>query len=275
MSAENPLSPDGLGSHVGDGTSFHLFKSFGVETIDLPVIFGFQITKFMVLEVLVAVVMLAIFLPLARKISTGKPIRGRFWNMMEAFLLFFRDQVARPAIGHDADKFLPIIWTTFFFILFCNLFGMIPCGGSPTATLAVTGVLAAFAFVTTVIAGSRKFGPVKFWLNQVPHMDVPFGLGYILKPMLFVIEVFGLFVKFLVLAIRLFANMFAGHLVLAVFMAFVGATAGAGFLWYVVSFPSMAVAVAVSFLEIFVAFLQAYIFTFLMALFIGMATHSH
>ena len=275
MSAENPLSPDGLGSHVGDGNSIHLFKSFGVEAIDLPVIFGFQITKFMVLELMAVVVMMIIFLPLARKIRSGKPIHGRFWNMMEAFLLFFRDQVARPAIGHDADKFLPIIWTTFFFVLFCNLFGMIPCGGSPTASFAVTGVLAGVAFVTAVIAGTLKFGPVKFWLNQVPHMEVPFGMGYIMKPMLFVIEVFGLCVKFAVLAIRLFANMFAGHLMLAVFMAFVGATAGLGFLWYAISFPCLTFIIALSFLEIFVAFLQAYIFTFLTALFIGMATHSH
>lgn len=271
MSAEqSPLSPEWLGSHVGDGESFHIFKWH----IDLPNIAGFQITKFMVLEVFVVVVMLAVFIPLARKISTGQPIKGRFWNMMEAFLLFFRDNVTRPAIGHGADKYLPIIWTTFFFVLLCNLFGMIPFGGSPTANPAVTAALAAFALACSIIAGSLRFGAVRFWLNQVPEMDVPFGMGYLLKPMLFVIEVFGFLVKHCVLAIRLFANVFAGHLVMAVFMAFVGAAAGT-LIWWAVSVSSLALYIAIYFLEIFVAFLQAYIFSFLMALYIGMATHKH
>ena len=106
-------------------------------------------------------------------------------------------------------------------------------------------------------------------------MDLPFGMGYILKPMLFVIEVFGLMVKHFVLMIRLFANMFAGHLVLAVFTTFITVVTSGWLLWFCVSVPSMALAIAISLLEIFVAFLQAYIFTFLMSLFIGMGRHAH
>ncbi len=273
MSAEqNPLSPGWLGGHVGDGTSFHFFTE--EQVIKLPEIFGFQITKFMVLEVVASLIILAIFIPLARKIRTGEPIKGRFWNMMEAFLMFFRDNVTRPAIGHGADKYLPIIWTTFFFVLLCNLLGMVPFMGSPTANPSVTVALAGFALACSIIAGSLRFGAVRFWLNQVPDMDVPFGLGYLLKPMLFVIEVFGFLVKHCVLAIRLFANVFAGHLVLAVFMAFVGASAGL-LIWYAISVSSLALYICINFLELFVAFLQAYIFTFLMALYIGMATHKH
>ncbi|MDO4574348.1 MAG: F0F1 ATP synthase subunit A [Planctomycetia bacterium] len=268
----NPLSPQELGGHIADGTSFHFI---GGTHFDLPQICGIQITKFMVIELLAAVLMILLFVPLARKIKTGEPVRGRLSNLLEVFLLFFRDQVVRPSIGHGADKFLPIIWTTFFFVLFMNLFGMIPCGGSPTASLSVTGTMAVIAFTTLVGYGSYKLGPVNFWLKQVPHMDVPFAIGIVLKPMLFVIEIFGLLVKHFVLAIRLFANMFAGHLVLAVFMAFVGATATYWGLWVIVSFPSLLVVIAIDFLEIFVAFLQAYIFTFLMSLFIGMASHPH
>ncbi|MDO4570034.1 MAG: F0F1 ATP synthase subunit A [Planctomycetia bacterium] len=266
------MDPNELGSHVADGNSFHFIR--GIH-LDLPEICGLQITKFMVIELLAALLMLLIFIPLAMKVKKGLPIKGRFWNLMEAFLLFIRDDIARPSIGHGADKFLPLLWTTFFFILFMNLFGMIPGGGSPTASLSVTGVMASVAFLSVVISGSAKLGPVKFWLSQVPPMDVPFVMGIFLKPMLFVIEVFGLLVKHFVLAIRLFANMFAGHLVLAVFGAFIGASAGSFLIWLVVSVPSMFVIVAIDFLEIFVAFLQAYIFTFLMALFIGMGSHPH
>ncbi|MDO4582823.1 MAG: F0F1 ATP synthase subunit A [Planctomycetia bacterium] len=266
------MDPNELGSHVADGTSFHFI---GGTHFDLPVICGLQITKFMVLELLVAVLMLLLFIPLAMKVKKGVPVHGRFSNLLEVFLVFLRDDVARPAIGHGADKFLPLIWTTFFFVLFMNLFGMIPGGGSPTASLSVTGCMAIIAFGVLVFNGSRKLGPVNFWLKQVPHMDVPAAMGIILKPMLFLIEVFGLLVKHFVLAVRLFANMFAGHLVLAVFTSFIGATAAYFGIWLLVSVPSMLVIIAIDFLEIFVAFLQAYIFTFLMSLFIGMAAHPH
>ncbi len=265
-----------IAGHVNDGNSFHF--PFHCH-VDLPMveIFGqnVQITKFMVIEALVAILMILFFVPLASKIKKGEPVRGRFSNLLEVFLLFIRDQVARPCIGHGADRFVPLLWTIFFFVLGMNLFGMIPGFGSPTASYSVTAVLAVVALLTVVLAGSYKIGPVKFWLSQVPHMDVPFGLAYILKPLLFVIEVFGLFVKHFVLCIRLFANLFAGHLVLAVFTSFITAAATGWLLWTAVTVPSVALAVAISLLEIFVAFLQAYIFTFLMSLFIGMARHPH
>ena len=170
----------------------------------------------MVLELAAAVLMVAIFVPLARRIATGAT-RGRFWNMFEVMVLFIRDQVARPAIGgHDADRFLPFLWTLFFFILLLNLIGLLPWVGSATADIWVTGTLAVITFVTVIGTGIAKFGPVRFWLGQVPHMDVPLVMGVFLRPMIFVIEVFGLLIKHSILAVRLFANMFAGHLVLAV-----------------------------------------------------------
>ena len=87
----------------------------------------------MVLELVVAVLMIAIFVPLARRMATGQRPRGRLWNMFEVMVLFIRDEVARPAIGrHDADRFLPFLWTMFFFILFLNLMGLVPWAGSPT-----------------------------------------------------------------------------------------------------------------------------------------------
>jgi len=262
-----------VGSHVQDATSFHL--PFGVH-VDLPKVFGFQITKFMVLELAVALVMLAVFIPLARRISSGRPVRGYLANMLEAMLVFLRDEVARPAIGHhDADRFLPFIWNVFFFVLFCNLMGMLPWAGSPTGSLSVTAVLALATFLVVVGAGMGRYGPIKFWTGMVPHMDLPLVLAILLKPMLFLIEVAGLVIRHTVLAVRLLANMFAGHLVLAVIMGFIAITAHSAILWLGVTVSSLLGATALSLLELFVAFLQAYIFAFLSALFIGMAVHQH
>ncbi len=129
-------------------------------------------------------------------------------------------------------------------------------------------------FVTVVGAGIAKFGPVRFWIGQVPHMDVPLVMGLFLRPMIFVLEVFGLCVRHSILAVRLFANMFAGHLVLAVIVGFIAAAAPT-LLWYGVMPASVLGAVALDLLELMVAFIQAYVFTFLAALFIGMAVHQH
>ena len=240
-----------------------------IEPLDM------KVTKFMILEVIGAVLVAVIFIRLAKLVRTGSKPRGKFWNFFEAMLLFIRDDVARPAIGkHDADRFLPFIWTIFFFVLGCNLLGMVPWAGSPTGALATTGMLALITFVTVIGAGSVSLGPVGFWKAQVPHMDLPFILALFLIPGIFVIEVLGLLIKHFVLAVRLLANMMAGHLVLAVILAFIAASWGtmAGIM---VVPASVLGATALSCLELFVAFLQAYIFAFLASLFIGMAVHPH
>jgi F-type H+-transporting ATPase subunit a len=164
----------------------------------------------------------------------------------------------------------------FFFILVCNLLGMVPWSGSPTGALATTGALAICTFATVVGGGMMKLGAVGFWKAQVPHMDLPPVLAILLLPMIFAIEVLGLFIRHFVLAMRLLANMMAGHLVLAVLVTFVLAIAKFGVAATLgVGAVSVLGAMALSLLELFVAFLQAYIFTFLSALFIGMAVHPH
>ena len=294
--AHDPLDPGHLIGHVKDATYFELPKSLGGK-VEIPQFyhgdplfsssnpllepFDLQITKFMVLEVVAALLIILIAIPLANKMAGGRTVRGRLWNALEAILIFLRDEVARPAIGkHDADKFLPFLWTIFFFVLGCNLLGMIPWLGSPTGALGVTGTLALMTFAAVVGAGSKRLGVVGFWKAQVPHMDVPPALAIFLKPMVFAIEVVGLLIKHFVLAVRLLANMFAGHLVLGVLVAFVAAigaqvTSYGSPLFLGVSAASILGAVGLSLLELFVAFLQAYIFTFLSALFIGMAVHPH
>ena len=244
---------------------------------DLIEPFDLRLTKFMVLELFGAVLLVVFFVGLAmhiRKRDANAP-RGMLWNCLESMLLFIRDEVARPAIGHGSDKFLPFLWTMFFFVLTCNLLGMIPWLGSPTGALATTGALALMTFAKVVISGSAEMGVVGFWKNQVPHMDLPVFMAP-LKIGIFFIEVLGLFIKHFVLAVRLLANMMAGHLVLAVIVAFIAAawnlpTALSG----TVTVASVLGATMLSLLELFVAFLQAYIFTFLSALFIGSAVHAH
>ncbi|MCA9148096.1 MAG: F0F1 ATP synthase subunit A [Planctomycetales bacterium] len=296
--AHDPLDPAHLIGHVQDSTYFEVPRSLGGK-IEIPQFyhgqalvtpktsmiepFDLKVTKFMVIEAVAALLVLMIAIPLANKVAGGRVPRGRLWNALESILLFLRDEVARPAIGHhDADKFLPFLWTIFFFVLACNLLGMVPWLGSPTGAIGATGALAFMTFAVVVGAGSKKMGPVGFWKAQVPHMDVPFVLGIFLKPMVFAIEVVGLLIKHFVLAVRLLANMFAGHLVLGVLVAFVAAVAGHAAvqsyfhpLFMGVTAASVFGAAALSLLELFVAFLQAYIFTFLSALFIGMAVHPH
>lgn len=258
--------------HVKDAATIVL--PFEVE-IHLPKVFGLQLTKFMVLELGVALLMLMVFIPLARKISTGRPVKGRLWNALEAMVLFMRNEVVRPSIGeHDGDRFLPFILTVFFFVLFCNLAGMFPWLGSPTGSINVTAVLAGMAFLAVIGAGMKKYGIVRYWLGLCPHMDLPKPMAVLLVPMILAIEILSLFIKHVILAIRLLANMFAGHLVLGVILAFIPIFVHQ-LLWYGVAPAAVLGATGLSMLELLVAFLQAYVFAFLTALFIGMSVHQH
>jgi F-type H+-transporting ATPase subunit a len=196
--------------------------------------------------------------------------------MIEAMLLFIRDDVARPAIGgHAADQFLPYLWTVFFFVLFSNLLGMIPGGASPTGNINVTAVLALMTFATVIMAGVKELGFVGYWVGIVPHLDVPGVLKPFLWGLMFFIEVAGLLIRHIVLAVRLFANMFAGHVVLAVILGFILMAYNNLWVFGLVAPVSIGGVICLSLLELFVAFLQAYIFTFLSALFIGAAVHPH
>lgn len=248
----------------------------GNALIDKSVLpLDFVFTKFMAIELMVAIICVALFGWLAARLRGGKAPRGIVTNLLETFLVFLRDEVAYPAIGKkDAPRFLPFLWTLFFFVLGCNLFGMLPWMGSPTGVLAVTASMAMVTFIVVVASGVKELGFVGFLKAQAPHMDLPLPLKLVLLPMIWVLEVFGLLLKHGVLAVRLLANMIAGHLILAVLVGFIGFTAGSAIVFGVIPVSILA-SVAMSVLELFVAFLQAYIFTFLSALFIGAAVHPH
>jgi F-type H+-transporting ATPase subunit a len=264
--------------HVSDSEHWHIFDEIGGGlSIPLPSfdLFGhhFALTKFMVLELIAAVLAIAIFVPLCRRASAGGLPRGPWWNAFESLLTFIRDQVAKPTLGdHDADRYVPFLWTLFVFILFCNLLGMFPWMGSPTASISMTAGLAVCSFFVIHGAAIAKMGLVRYLKSMWPHIDAPGGS--VIGVFIYVIEVASSFIKCFVLAVRLFANMFAGHFVLAIILLFIPAVASKGFgLWGAVSLASVLGVVALSLLELFVAFLQAYIFTFLTSLFMGMSLH--
>jgi len=238
-------------------------------------LFGYHvaISKFKILMLVVAVLIAAIYIPLCRRVSKGEILRGPFWNAFECLLTYIRNEVAKPTLGDLADKYVPFLWTLFLFILFSNLFGMLPFMGSPTANISVTGALALVSCFFINYTGIKKNGVAGFFKGFWMKIDLPV-FGPVISAFLFVIEFAGIFIRSGVLAVRLFANMFAGHMVLATVLLFAVKVAGENILLQSgVTVISLAASLALCFLELLVAFLQAYVFTFLTALFMGMATH--
>lgn len=266
-----------LAGHVKDTTSFH----FPWGHLEIPAfLVSIGITKFILLEMAAAGMMLAIFIPMASRMRGGQPVRGRFWNLIEAVIVYIKDSVIVPCIGSqkDAAPYVPYLLTLFFFILFCNLAGMIPWMGSPTGSLTVAACLASLTLGIVIATGILRHGTVGFWKGMMPHIEGkvgPIDLATVLGPPLFMLEVLSFFIKHFTLCVRLMANMFGGHLMLAVFLAFIPMSAAAVYIWIPVTFLSFGASVAISFLELFVACLQAYIFTFLTSVYIGMAMHQH
>ena len=243
----------------------HLVATGGDVLIDL------SITRHLVFIFIVIGLLCAVFLPLGAKYKRGvgrtSAPRGVFQNMLETLVIYVRDEIARPNLGAKTDRFLPYLLTVFFFILLCNLIGLVPFGATATANITVTAVLALFTFVVTQFAGTKDY-----W----GHIFNPPGIPWFVKPILVPIEVLGLLTKPFALAVRLFANMTAGHLVILNLIGLIfivgGLNAGAG---YATSVPAIGLTVFVYALELLVAFIQAYVFTVLSALFIGMATAEH
>jgi F-type H+-transporting ATPase subunit a len=241
---------------------------------------GFCISRYMIIEVVVALLLFFAFRWLAKRVGTGSPPRGKAWNFLEGFVQAVRDKVVVPAMGeHDADRFMPFLWTMFFFILGCNLMGMVPWLGSPTASWGTTAALAAMVFVVGLVVGIQALGVAGYLKNIVPSLGLPWYLAFWLVPGLWLIEALSLLIKHTVLSVRLLMNMGAGHLVLLGIMG-IGISAKTAMEmstpgWMGVAGISVLGTTILSFLEVFVAFLQAYVFTFLAAMFIGNSMHHH
>ena len=199
-----------------------------------------------------------------RRTREGKAPSG-FGNGLEALVLYLRNEVIIPNVGPHGNGYVPYLLTLFFFILFANLLGLVPYGSTATGNISVTATLAIVTFFVIEIAGMKAqgkayFNTIVFW----PH-DMSLGMKLFISPILTPIEIVGKLTKPFALAIRLFANMTAGHVVLLALISLIF-TFGS---WFLVPVPIL-MAIGISFLELFVAFLQAFIFTLLSTVFIGL-----
>ena len=212
---------------------------------------------------------------LARQRAGERAPKG-FAAAMEGLVLFVRDEIAIANIGHDGAKFAPLIMTLFFFILYSNLLGLIPYGASPTGNLAVTGALALLVFVVIELGGFLKLGPKGYLRTIFPKVT---GLGgggaAVMSVAMAPIEIIGKLVKPFALAVRLFGNMTAGHFVILSLFGIMFLFGNLGVWSYGIAGVTVLLVVGIMLLELFVAFLQAYVFALLSAVFIGLMQHEH
>lgn len=230
-----------------------------------------SITKTVAGTLLVMMLMMWLFFTVAKgyKKRDGQAPKG-VQSFMEPLIVFIRDEVAKPSIGHNYQRFMPFLLTVFFFIWVSNMLGTIPFigGFNITGNIAITLTLATFTFVITTVSGNKNY-----WAHIFATPGVPVWL----LPLMIPIEIMGMFIKPIVLTLRLFANITAGHIIILSFMSLIfifsnlyGVGAGYG-----VSVLSLAFSIFMNVLELLVAFLQAYVFTLLSALYFGAAVEEH
>ena len=239
--------------HVADGHVWMVFpKLIEVRLPGLLTVHGLMV----VMAAALLVVLLSVLCRKMPAVPTG------FLNVVETFVKFIRDDIAIPFFGEaDGLRMTPVLCSFFFFILTMNLIGLIPCFAAATGDLSVTGALAVVTLLFMTVGAVIRLGVIGFFKGFVPHV-IPWPILIILVP----VEIIGVFIKAFALMIRLFANMLAGHIVI---FSLVGLVLMFGY----VALPAVAMALGVYLLEVLVAFLQAYIFTLLSALFIGERLH--
>ncbi len=240
------------------------FDHLWAGTVDLPSfeLFGIDMSitrhvAMMWVASLLLIVMLLMAFRRPREVPSGLA------NFFEVIVVFLRDEVVLPIMGEDGKKYLPFLLTVFFFILFCNLLGLIPYSATATGNVNVTFALAACSFLVMLGAGIANNGLFGYFKSLIPS-NVPLALLPILIP----VELISLFVKPFALCIRLFANMTGGHIAILVFLGLIILMEN---LW--VAIGAVPFAIAIYMLEIFVGFIQAFVFTLLSAVFISMAAH--
>ena len=246
-----------------------------------------------IMILLAAAIMLVVFPFVTRKYRDGVHVPTGSANFVEAIMMYVRNDVAKPLLGDDTDRFMPFLWTLFFFILTCNILGLIPfdaiqnvlfnrhageghgfhpIAGTATSNFFVTAVLAGIVFCVVQFNGIQSNG-FEGWLNHFLG-----GAPWWLAPIMVPVEFLGMIIKPFALAVRLAANMTAGHILLAVLGGFVPLAVskiGVGAGWGV-GVVSVFASVAIMVLELFVALLQSYLFVFLTSLFLSqMITHHH
>lgn len=253
------------GYMLDEKDKIHAIKADG--TIDENIkVWDLSITRNVVQMFLALFILTWLMLSIAKSYKKGQGVtsapKGK-QNLMEPVITFVRDEVAKPNLGHKYEKYLPYLLTTFFFILINNIFGLIPGTANVTGNIAFTVVLGLISFVVILFSSNAHF-----W----GHIFNPPGVPGFVKPILVLVEFLSVFIKPFALIIRLFANMVAGHIIIicliSLIFIFGNLSKGAG---YGASPISLAFTVFIYFIEVLVAFLQAFIFTNLTAVFIGQA----
>lgn len=262
----------GEGEHsIGESILHHVQDAHYIEIwpgalyIPLPQfkigMFDFSITKHLLVMWIVCAILIFV---LKRILQNPSPVRKGLGNAIEAIVIFLRDDVIIPAMGDKpARQYLPFLLTIFFFILGCNLIGLLPWSATATANISVTAALALIALFMIQLGGIRENGFIHHLNNLVPP-----GIPAWLLPIMIPVEILGQFTKPFALCIRLYANMTAGHLVILSFLALIFVMKS-----FVIAPISIGFALFINILEVFIAFLQAYIFTMLTSLFMGMSIH--
>ncbi len=249
--------------HVMDSHTLDFEPFFSIQLPHLQ-LFGIDIsiTKYIFFMWVVAIILFLVLYIVSKKYKTSLIPKG-LTNIVEITVLFVRDEIVKPTIGKGYEKFLPYLLTVFFFILLSNMFGLIPYAVTITGNIAVTAALAGISFIAIQLGGIKSHGAWGYFKGLIPSGMPPWIL-IILIPL----EILGLFTKPFALCIRLFANMIAGHVVILSLLGLIF------ILQTVFVAPvSIAFAIFIYLLELLVALIQAYIFTILTSLFIGMAVH--
>lgn len=275
MSSDTLVNKDTLVSQAGNGDSdwilHHImdgnyldFEPFGKVYLPQLELFGIDIsiTRHVVFLWLIAIILVVLLSSVAGKYKKSLIPKG-LTNFIEIIIVFVRDEIVKPTIGHGYEKFLPYLLTLFFFILLSNFIGLVPFSATITSNIAVTATLAAFTFFTTQLGGIMHHGFFGYFKGLIPG-----GMPVVLLPLIIIVEVLGLFTKPFALCIRLFANMTAGHVVILSLIGLIFIMKS-----IFVAPVSVGFALFIYLLEILVALIQAYIFTMLSSLFISMAVH--
>lgn len=232
-------------------------------------VYDFSITKNVASLMLSAIILIFIFLTVAKGYRTnkGKAPKG-IQSFLEPIVVFVRDEIAKPNLGPGYEKYLPYLLTLFFFILVNNLLGLLPGAANLTGNIAVTLVLAIITFLIVNFNGTKTY-----W----SHLIRPTGVPLALLPIMIPVEIVGLFMKPFSLMIRLFANITAGHIIILslISLIFIANNLGGTAMGWGISLIVAPFTIFMNLIELLVAFLQAFIFTLLTSMYIGGAIEEH
>lgn len=240
-----------------------------IEATDGSKLYDISLTKNVVAMFLAVILILVIFLSVSKKYKKNGPSKAPsgLQNAIESCIVFIRDEVAIPNLGKDYKKFMPLILTIFFFIWISNMLGLIPSGANLTGNIAVTCCLAVIAFIVMIFTSKKHF-----WGHLLNPPGMPTAVKFILVP----IEIISLIIKPIALMIRLFANMLAGHIVIACFVLLIFIFANLNvYIGSSFSIISVGLSVFSMLIELLVTAIQAYIFANLTAIFIGQMIEDH